>query len=70
VSRPRRGIRGDWLVKTQLNERKRESILSFSRDADRNLTGQWISSWGVNDLRDVSPFKVSAPTDVEVAVVV
>ena len=53
-ARRRGGIWGDWLVKIQFNEREMESILSFSRDADRNLTGQWISLWGMNELKDVT----------------
>jgi hypothetical protein len=30
-----------------------ESILSFSRDADGNQTGSWISFWGINELQDI-----------------
>lgn len=52
-SRRRRGIYGDWQVKVEFGEREMESILSFSRDEEGNLTGQWISFWGVNDLKDV-----------------
>jgi hypothetical protein len=53
-SSPRgRGIYGDWQVKVEFGERQMESILSFSRDSEGNVTGQWISFWGVNDLKDV-----------------
>jgi hypothetical protein len=48
-----RGIYGDWQVKIEFGERQMESILSFSRDSEGNLTGQWISFFGVNDLKDV-----------------
>lgn len=48
-----RGIYGDWQVKVEFGERQMESILSFSRDREGNLTGQWISFFGVNDLKDV-----------------
>ncbi len=48
-----RGIYGDWQVKVQFGERQMESILSFSRDSDGNTTGQWISFFGTNDLKDV-----------------
>jgi len=53
-SGPRRGgFYGDWLVKMTFGERQMESILSFSRDSEGNRTGQWISFWGINDLKDV-----------------
>lgn len=48
-----RGIYGDWNVKSEFNGRAMESILAFSRDQDGNQTGQWISFWGVSDLKDV-----------------
>jgi hypothetical protein len=48
-----RGIYGDWQVKVEFGERQMESILSFSRDSEGNLRGQWISFFGVNDLKDV-----------------
>ena len=49
----RRGLFGDWLVKMSFGEREWESILSFSRDSEGNRTGQWISFWGINELKDV-----------------
>jgi hypothetical protein len=49
----RRGLYGDWLVKSEFNGRTMESILAFSRDADGNQTGQWISFMGLSDLTDV-----------------
>jgi len=53
-SGPRRGgLYGDWLVKMSFGERQWESILSFSRDSEGNRTGQWISFWGINELKDV-----------------
>jgi hypothetical protein len=53
-SGPRRGgFYGDWLVKMTFGERQMESILSFSRDSEGNRTGQWISFWGMNELKDV-----------------
>jgi hypothetical protein len=48
-----RGIYGDWQVKVEFGEGQMESILSFSRDDEGNITGQWISFFGVNDLKDV-----------------
>ncbi|MHC4640076.1 MAG: hypothetical protein ACYS32_00425 [Planctomycetota bacterium] len=53
-SRSRRGgLYGDWLVKMTFGERQMESILSFSRDSEGNRTGQWISFWGMNELKEV-----------------
>ena len=51
--RPRMGLYGDWEIKVQFGERQMSSILSFSRDREGNRTGQWISFWGVTDLKDV-----------------
>ncbi len=53
-SRSRRGgFYGDWQVEVNYNERTMESILSFSRDENGNQIGQWISFWGLNELKDV-----------------
>jgi hypothetical protein len=53
-SRSRRGgLYGDWQVKMKFGEREFESILSFSRNQEGQYTGQWISFWGMNELKDV-----------------
>jgi len=53
-SRSRRGgLYGDWQVKISFGERQMDSILTFSRDAEGNRTGQWISFWGLSELKDV-----------------
>ena len=49
----RRGIYGDWQVKMQFGERQFDSILSFSRNQERKWTGQWISLWGLSELKDL-----------------
>ncbi len=49
----RRGLYGNWQVKIDYNGREMESILSFSRDGEGNQTGQWISFWGLSDLKEV-----------------
>ena len=49
----RGGLSGDWNVKTEFNGRQMDSILSFSRDQEGNLTGQWISFMGINALKDI-----------------
>jgi len=53
-TRPRRGgLYGDWQVKLDYDGRQFESILSFSRDKDGNRIGQWISFWGLSELKDL-----------------
>ncbi len=49
----RGGLFGDWQVKVEFGERQMESILSFSRNQEGQYTGQWISFWGMNELKDV-----------------
>jgi len=49
----RGGLYGDWIVKAEFNGRQMESVLSFSRNQEGNMTGQWISFMGVNELKDV-----------------
>jgi len=50
----RGGLFGDWQIKMKFGEREMESILSFSRNEEGQYTGQWISFWGMNDLKDVT----------------
>lgn len=47
------GPNGEWLVKADLNGRTMESILTFARNDQGGLTGQWISFWGLSELEDV-----------------
>ena len=49
-----RGIYGDWNIETQFGEMTFQSILSFSRDQDGNLTGNSINFFGLNPLKDIS----------------
>ncbi len=51
----RRGmIYGDWHVKMDFSGMQVESILSLSRDREGNRTGQWISFWGISELKDIT----------------
>ncbi|HEV57136.1 MAG TPA: hypothetical protein ENN87_06510 [Phycisphaerales bacterium] len=53
--RPMRArLYGDWQVKVAFGERQMDAILSFARDNEGHLTAQWISPWGVTDLKDVT----------------
>ncbi|MBL7153773.1 MAG: hypothetical protein ISS79_08645 [Phycisphaerae bacterium] len=51
--RGRFGLYGDWDIKVKFGEREMQSILAFSRDQEGNLTGQWISFWGIGELKEV-----------------
>ena len=53
-SRSRRGgLYGDWRIKMKFGDREFESILTFSRNQERQYTGHWVSFWGMNELKDV-----------------
>lgn len=47
------GPMGEWLVKAEFNGREMESILTFSRNQQSDLTGRWISFFGLTELQDV-----------------
>ncbi len=49
----RGGLYGDWQIKMKFGERAMESILSFSRNQEGQYVGQWISFFGMNELKDV-----------------
>jgi hypothetical protein len=44
---------GDWQVKVDYDGRQFESILSFSRNQEGDLTGNWISFMGLSELKDI-----------------
>lgn len=47
----KKGIQGDWQVK--IDGREVSSILSLSNDKDGELKGEWISFWGISELKDL-----------------
>ena len=49
----RRGITGDWQLTMQVNDRPMVSILSLSRGKENQLTGKWITFFGVSELKDI-----------------
>lgn len=51
--RTRGGLYGDWNVKSDFNGRSMESILAFTRDKDGKQIGQWISFWGISELKEL-----------------
>jgi hypothetical protein len=48
-----KGITGDWQVKIDFNGRQITSILSFSSNKEGELTGSWMSFWGISELKDI-----------------
>ena len=52
ASSRRFGLFGDWVVKMDYDGRSYDSILYFTRDREGNRIAQWISFWGVSDLKD------------------
>lgn len=48
-----RGLLGNWEMTLDLDSGKLPSVLSFSRNAQGDLTGEWISIYGISKLEDV-----------------
>ena len=48
-----KGITGDWQVKIDFNGRQTTSILSLAGNKEGELTGDWISAWGLSELKDI-----------------
>ena len=61
-----RWIFGDWQVKIPFGERQMDVILSFAPAGEGVWAGQWISAWGMNELKDVQ-FEDGKLTFVHVA---
>ncbi len=53
TGRARKGITGDWLLKGDFDGRQITSILTLSRDKEGELAGQWVSFFGVGELKDL-----------------
>lgn len=49
-----RGVYGDWNIETQFGERTIQSVINFSRDQEGNVTGDYISFFGITPLKDIS----------------
>lgn len=48
-----KGITGDWLLKIDFNGQQMTSIMSFAKDKEGKLAGQWISFFGLGELQDI-----------------
>ncbi|MHC4229994.1 MAG: SAM-dependent methyltransferase [Planctomycetota bacterium] len=49
----KRGIQGDWQLQIDVDGQQLASILSLSKNADGILRGEWISFWGITELREI-----------------
>ena len=54
AGKAKKGISGDWQVKIDYKDRQIPSILSFSSNKEGQVAGNWISFWGLSELRDIS----------------
>lgn len=50
---PGRGLWGDWELKIKFEEREMDALVSFGRDENGDLTGEWVSFWGVSELKNI-----------------
>jgi len=50
----KKGISGDWQVKIEFKDRQIPSILSFSSNKEGQVSGNWISFWGLSELKDIN----------------
>jgi len=48
-----RGIQGDWRLQIDVDGQQMPSILSLSRNTDDTLKGEWLSFWGISELREI-----------------
>jgi hypothetical protein len=49
----KKAITGDWQVKIDFEGRQIPSILSFSSNKEGQITGSWVSLWGLSELKDI-----------------
>ena len=48
-----RAIQGDWQLQVNVDGQQMPSVLSLSRDAGGGFKGEWISFFGISELREV-----------------
>ncbi|UCF17449.1 MAG: class I SAM-dependent methyltransferase, partial [Phycisphaerales bacterium] len=49
----KRAIQGDWQLQIDIDGRKMPSVLSLYKDADDGFKGEWISFFGITELREI-----------------
>ena len=49
----KRAIQGDWRLQIDVDGQQLPSILSFSKNADGSLKGEWHCFWGITELREI-----------------
>ncbi len=54
AGKAKKGISGDWQVKIDFKDRQIPSILSFSSNKEGQVSGNWISFWGLSELKDIN----------------
>lgn len=48
-----RAIQGDWKLQVDVDGQQFPSILSISKNTDGTLKGEWLSFWGISELREI-----------------
>jgi hypothetical protein len=48
-----RGLFGEWDMKLDFDNWQAKSILTFGRDKEGELTAQWVSIFGIGELKDI-----------------
>ena len=48
-----RGLFGEWDMKLNFDNSQMKSILTFTRDKEGELTAQWISIFGIGEVKDI-----------------
>ena len=48
-----RGLFGEWEMKLNFDSSQMNSILTFTRDKEGELTAQWVSIFGIGEVKDI-----------------
>ncbi|MHC4116382.1 MAG: hypothetical protein ACYSWO_02630 [Planctomycetota bacterium] len=48
-----KAIQGDWKLQVDIDGQQFPSILSISKNTDGTLRGEWLSFWGISELREI-----------------
>ena len=48
-----RGLFGEWEMKLNFDNSQMNSILTFARDNEGELTAQWVSIFGIGEVKDI-----------------
>ena len=53
VASQSRGLFGEWDMKLDFDSWEGKSVLTFSRDKEGELTAQWVSIFGIGEVKDI-----------------